>query len=325
MELSSVQGYVRDRAGAEVAPGFSRGVDGKKVYIGGPVCRLPRPLTRRMECRYLIGESERLSVWEEAEERVREKGDPQELRLMSRASYDMPRWLLSMVPPMRVETGYRRNGLQRVLHGAAILGSCVSGGEIKLGAIGVGGRSVVRPVGFSFHGSEIERLREFGTEARLSRMSSIVRTAIFVGLAMPGAREGVVGPAPHLWESEGWDKEGVGFAFRNVTTLSVSFCETLMELSGCMSYKHFEAQGCAVLDSLLSVRMYGGTRKLRLRLEGMLGLWANDNLMLVVDRILNEHHHNLNVVQVQRRVFQRDKQIKQGYSVKGPNKAEIIH
>lgn len=320
-----MQGYVRDREGAEVAPGFDTG-RGKKVYVGGPVLRLPRPLTRRMECRFEIDEGGRLNVWEEAEERVRERGDTQDLRLMSRASYDMPRWLLYLIPHMPTERGgvSRRNGKQRVLHGAAILGSCVDGREIKLGAVGVGSRSVVRPVGFSFRGPEVERLREFGTECKLSRMSSIVRTAIFVGLALPGAREGVIGPAPHLWESEGWDQEGVGFEFGKPQTLSVGFCESLMELSGCMSYKHFEARGCAVLDCLLGIRMRMGALGLKEALAVVMGSWVNNNLMRVVDRTLNEHHHNLTVVQKQRRAFQRDKQRKQNYRVRGPEKPEVI-
>ncbi len=192
----------------------------------------------------------------------------------------MPGWLVNMIP---------LKGRSRILSAAGIIGSCFNGTEVKLGQLEIdnntssGKKYVTSAIRFTFE--EQKRLREFGKECNLFKTPSIIRTAVFIGLSVPNAVEGIINPP---WQYiEGWEQ-----GWREDITFDPEFLERILILSGAMDRELFEERGCAVLDALEYYRRTGGIDDLTKQIVLAVG-WEHQRIIDTIVDMLDKHKKNV--------------------------------
>ena len=117
------------------------------------------------------------------------KGTYEKEKTYTWATY-LPRWLVRKIP---------REGRLAILREAAVAGAATDGSKVTLGQVSVDRRGDPPVcVTLRFFPDELEILRSFGKKALLSTQASILRTAIFVGLELPGVLRGVISPPEKL-------------------------------------------------------------------------------------------------------------------------------
>ena len=99
-----------------------------------------------------------------------------------------PCWLFTYLPNARGE-GVADS---RLLTAAAIIGACERGVLVGLGQVSTYGP--VRHANLHFTERELESFWAFAQEAHLAKITSTIRTAVFIGLNVPGWKEGIVSP-----------------------------------------------------------------------------------------------------------------------------------
>jgi len=191
----------------------------------------------------------------------------------------MPKWIVEMLP-LKCRS--------RILAAAGILGSGLDGHEVKLGQIEIDrnneGRKLVT-ASMRFTIAEQERLVEFGRECALVKTSSIIRTAIFIGLSIPDVKEGVINPP---WQHiNGWEQ-----GWREDKTFDLEFLERILILSGCMDRELFERRGCAILDALEYYRRKGGIEELTKRIKLAMS-WAYPRVIDTIVALLDNNKKNI--------------------------------
>jgi len=107
------------------------------------------------------------------------------------------RWIINLLPPLECT---------RVLQAAAIIGSRYSGTQVKMAQTKIYDSASSYSFHCAFQPEEnYRRLWEFGSEACIVSWQTIVRTAISVGLQLPGAFDGVSQPSrTNKLEEEEW-------------------------------------------------------------------------------------------------------------------------
>jgi hypothetical protein len=85
-------------------------------------------------------------------------------------------------------------GRTHFLQAAAITASHTDGHRIRLGQVSYVDRITAHLCTLHFTNTELNDLRRWGRAAQLSTWASTLRTAIFVGLQVPGAERGIISP-----------------------------------------------------------------------------------------------------------------------------------
>jgi hypothetical protein len=152
----------------------------------------------------------------------------------------LPIWAIEAIPAF--PDGVRSYRM-KVFIAAAVLGATVDGRRVKLGQVSSGSDRGSRSYPLVFHPYELVFLREFGNEARLSRLSSIVRTAFLVGLQVPGCYDGVMTPP--------WQWAGTG------KTFDWLYIKSMLTVTGCIWARLYEREACAVYDCMINAQGRG--------------------------------------------------------------------
>lgn len=98
--------------------------------------------------------------------------------------FPMSCWMIRALPPLN---------RTRILTAAAIVGARTNGRLVKLGQVSyITSDCQARQLRFSI--DELDQLMCFAKEASLSDQHSAIRTAIAIGLGLPGALDGIISP-----------------------------------------------------------------------------------------------------------------------------------
>lgn len=183
-----------------------------------------------------------------------------EYRSLKKALYVyLPTWLMKMLPKCR---------RGRIIEAAMIRGMCVDGRDVEWPMTSSGDpldRRLMREMEvwdcatkygtfteMHLHPTEVLALRAFGSEMNMNTscsLTSVVRTAVMIGLDIPGARWGIT-TAPWLWVSKGFPRR-----------FDLDFLKSLMMAFGCADVRTFREGGCQLFDLILEERLREGGRR----------------------------------------------------------------
>ena len=203
-------------------------------------------------------------------------------------SLTIPVWLQQMLP---------RHYRMRVLTAAAMIGACTDGRAVVMPQTSArdawdsvvqdhhtpyGVYRNIHNVSLRLHPTELLRLRAFGREMNVSSLPTVLRTAVMVGLGLPGAKLGLT-TAPWLWLSKSFPRR-----------FDLDFLKCLLMIGGTMDELLFMGGGCLLYDLLLEERLrVGGRMRLFAALRGYKEAYGITNDEAWSVRLLEMVEYNL--------------------------------